>query len=175
MMRKMVTYPVGVSLGGLGAFLLTFAVVDFNRDVGNTAKYQKSDSNHLGEALEQLHRSAFRETMTFDNIRANRGRCDELRYLYDSAERKKKEFQNDPEFRNHDEKTVEALVATEFYNFAQKMCRRAMLRNGHVLKWLNATIEDELIQYYLLPMGSYFLARYFKIFDRKASHHSVDK
>jgi hypothetical protein len=147
-------------------------VVDLNRDVSGAQfiELQQRDSSHSnGEALEHLHSNAFRETMTFDNIRSNRMRCRELFFLHERAVLKKTELSADSEFKDHDAKAIEALVVSDFNNFAQRMCRRAMIRNYHFIKWFKATMQDEFIKYYLIPIGSFFAARYFKVFDHRVT------
>ncbi len=99
--------------------------------------------------------------MTYDNITMNRLRSEELFYLFKRAEKKKAELKNDPEVCK--EKTnieIEALVASEYYSFGQRMCRRAMIRNFHLVKWFKATIQDEFAKYYFLPIAGFFGTRY---------------
>lgn len=166
---RLVTHPVAVSVSSFGVFLTTFAVIDFNREVNmdEVDSFNQRDSRHLGESLEQLHTRAFENKMTFNNIKVNRSRCAELFFLYKRAELKKKELRNDDEFRELTDTEIEALVAEEFNNFGQRMCRRAMIRNGHVLKWAKAMMQDEFIKFYVLPVGGFFLSRYFRVFDGK--------
>lgn len=97
--------------------------------------------------------------MTFDNVKANRYRSAELCFLYKRAERKKEEFQGDEVFREKSDSELEALVASEFQNFAQRMCRRSMIRNGHLIKWFKAVCLDEFLTYYVLPIAGFYAFR----------------
>jgi hypothetical protein len=167
--RKVGTHPIPVTLGSFGVFLSVFAVVDYNRDMSgfSNSGFTKRSSDHLGESLEQLHSRAFRETMTYDNIRVNRFRSEEFYYLYTRAEKKKAALREDAVFQNLDDNAVETLVVTEYFGFAQRICRRSMIRNMHLVKWFKATMQDEFIKYYIFPIAGFFAARYFKIFDVK--------
>ena len=82
--RKVATHPISVTIGSFGVFLSVFAVVDYNRDMtgADFSNFKKRDSVHLGESLEQLHSRAFRESMTYDNIRVDRFRSEELNFLF---------------------------------------------------------------------------------------------
>lgn len=170
--KRMVSHPIVVIFSSFGVFLSSFAVVDYNRRMEITdeekASFKQRESQHLGESLEQLHSKAFLQSMTFNNIKVNRNRCIELFFLHKRAEKKKLEVQEDPEFQNMTIYECEALVASEFYDFGQRMCRRAMIRNFHFIKWFEAMMQDEFIKYYLVPIAGYFGARYYKIFDGKA-------
>jgi hypothetical protein len=169
--RNLGTHPVPVTIGSFGLFLSVFATVDYNRDMtgADFSNFKKRDSEHLGESLEQLHSRAFCESMTYDNIRVNRFRSEELYFLFLRAENKKGELKKDEEFKSKNDEYLEALVASEYYGFAQRICRRSMIRNMHFVKWFKATMHDEFIKYYVLPIVGFFGARYFKIFDGKSS------
>ncbi len=46
-----------------------------------------------------------------------------------------------------------------------------------LVKWFKATVQDEFIKYYVLPIvgffgARFFGARFFKIFDSTQAHHS---
>jgi hypothetical protein len=169
--RNLGTHPVPVTIGSFGVFLSFFAAVDYNRDMTGVdfSNFKKRDSEHLGESLEQLHSRAFRELMTYDNIRVNRFRSEELYFLFLRAKSKKEELKKDAEFKTKNDEYLEGLVASEYYSFAQRICRRSMIRNMHFVKWFKATMHDEVIKYYVLPIVGFFGARYFKIFDSKSS------
>jgi hypothetical protein len=64
---------------------------------------------------------------------------------------KKAELSKDEEFRNKSETKIEAVVASEFYGFSQQMCRRAMIRNMHMIKWFKATMLDKLSSIMFYP------------------------
>ncbi len=152
--RNLATHPVPVTIGSFGVFLSFFAAVDYSRDMtgADFSNFKKRDSEHLGESLEQLHSRAFRESMTYDDIRVNRFRSEELYFLFLQAERKKVELKKDAEFKTKNDEYLEGLVASEYYSFAQRICRRSMIRNMHFVKWFKATMQDEFIKYYVLPV-----------------------
>jgi hypothetical protein len=156
-------YPVAKTVGSFGLFLSAFALVDANREVElsdeDKSQFQQSNSRHLGEALGRLHFKAFSGTLTFDNVKAIRYRSAELLFLYNRAERKKEEFQGDEVFKGKSDSELEALVASEFQNFAQRMCRRSMIRNGHLIQWFKAVILDEFLTYYALPIAGFYAFR----------------
>lgn len=169
--KKLVSHPIVVTLSSFGFFLSGFAFNDYNRNMEITeeemASFKQRKSKHLGESLEQLHSKAFLQSMTYNNIKVNRNRCVELFFLHHSAEKKKLELKDDPEFKDMPTGECEELVASEFYEFGQRMCRRAMIRNGHFIKWFKAIVQDEFIKYYIIPILGYFGARHYKIFDGK--------
>lgn len=163
--KKLVSHPMVVTLSSFGFFLSGFAVVDYNRKIEITqeemASFQQRKSQHLGEALEQLHTKAFLQSMAYNNIKSNRTRCVELFFLHHRAERKKLELKDDPEFKDMTPGECEELVASEFCEFGKRMCRRAMIRNGHFIKWFKAMMQDEFFMYFMIPIAGYFGARYF--------------
>jgi len=168
----MVSHPIVVTFSSFGVFLSSIAVVDYNRRIEITdeekAPFKQRESQHLGESLEQLHSKAFLQSMTFNNIKVNRNRCIELFFLHKRAEKKKLELQADPEFQKMSICDYEELVASEFYDFGRRMCRRAMIRNFHFIKWFKAMMQDEFIKYFLVPIAGYFGARYCMILDGKS-------
>lgn len=153
-------HPVVVTVGSFGFFLSAFALVDINRKVelsdDDKSQFKQRNSRHLGEALGQLHFKAFSETMTFDNLKANRYRSAELYFLYKRAELKKEEFKGDEVFKGKSDSELEALVASEFQDFARRMCRRSMIRNWYLIKWFKAVVQDEFIECYVLPIAGFF-------------------
>jgi len=166
--RKVLAHPVAVTSGSFLFFFSSFAVVDYNRimDEGDWTNFSQRKSNHLGESLEQLHSKAFMETMSFDDIKMNRNRSKELFYLYERAVRKKEELQNDPVVAvGKTEAELEKLVAGDFMLFAERLCRRSMIRHHHYIKWFKAMLLDEFTKYFLLPIAGFFAVRYFKMFD----------
>lgn len=128
--QRLASHPAKVLSASFAILLSTFAVVDFNREISESelVGFQKRQSNHLGESLERLHFSAFCESMTFDHITFNRWRCEELYFLYKRAKAKKAELKKDVEFQNKSDGDIENIVASDFYCFGQRMCRRAMIR-----------------------------------------------
>lgn len=169
--KKTFAHPVAVTGAYFALFLAGFAGVDFNRKLEMTEQdrneFKMRVSEHLGESLEELHSKAYAGRMSFDNIKANRSRSVELYFLYVRAQQKKAEFKCDEEFSQKNSDDLEKMVADEYQGFAQRMCRRSMIRNGHVVKWFKAVIQDEFIKYFLAPVASFFAIRYFRNFDGK--------
>ena len=165
--RKMVTHPFAMSLGSIGLFLGSFASVDYNSEIEEECiEITRRESEKLAESLEQLHVEALLERMTFDDMRVNRNRCPELYFLYRSAEKKKLELKQDKEFTGRSDSELEAVVASEFYGFTERMCRRAMIRNFHFIKWFKV-MQDEFFKYYLAQkLLGFFGKRYFQMIDK---------
>lgn len=162
--KRLVSHPVAVTTGLFGLIISTFAYVDYNRDMKITTdisyEFKAKKSEHLGEALAQLHSKAFSDRLTYDNIKANRYRTVELIFLFKKMEQKAEEFAADPLFAGKDKAEIEALAASEYQVFAQKMFRRSMIRNSHPIKWFNAVIQDEFVKVFLLPLAGFFGVRY---------------
>ena len=130
--------------------------IDYNREINLVEqKYEKKSSSHLGEALENYHDMVTKNTLTFSNIFLNRKYCDECWYVYENAERKKEDLKQDGLGNNEAEETV----ALAYHGFVQRMSRRAMLRNGHYVKWVKAVTQDEFIKVFVLPIVAYFVRR----------------
>ena len=82
----MTSHPVAVTSVCFGLLVSSSAIVDFNRniDVSEEEKleFKSTESQQLGEALEQLHTKAFFQEMSYDAIKFNRNRSIELFFLY---------------------------------------------------------------------------------------------
>ena len=134
----------------------TIGTIDYNREINLAEqKYDKKTTSHLGEVLENYHDMVAMNTLTFSTIFSNRKYCDECWYVYENAARKKEDLIQDG-FGN---KEAEETVALAYHGFVQRMSRRAMLRNGHYMKWMKAVTEDELIKVFILPIVAYFVKR----------------
>ncbi len=152
--------PFATSLAS-GAILVSgSAVVDFNREVIVCTNYEKK-SGHLATAMENLHDLARKHDMQFANIVANKDYCDETRYLYESAVKKKTALMKDNENPMSSE-LAEDTVASEYHGFAMRMCRRSLLRHGHFIKWGKAITQDEFVNVLILPILSFFLVRHYR-------------
>eukprot|EP01038_Epipyxis_sp_PR26KG_P017270 gene17270-23815_t len=170
--RNLIAHPIATTtfLGYVGLSLSGFAYMDYNRRMEMTAEeitmFKKRESEHLGESLEQFHLKALNQTMTYATIKVNRNRCVELNFLYRQAEKKKHELQGDEQFNQATEAELEDIIASEFFEFGQRMCRRGMIRNFHLIKWCKATIQDEFVRFYIVPILGFLGVRSFKMFDK---------
>ena len=69
-----------------GAFFVTFvggfACIDYNRTMDKEYKpqYDRRKSNHLGEALDQLHTKAFSDRLRYEHFVTNGHRCMNLTF-----------------------------------------------------------------------------------------------
>lgn len=163
---KMTSHPVAVTSVWFGLLVSSSAIVDFNRniDVSEEEKleFKPTESEHLGEALEKLHSKAFFQEMSYDAIKFNRNRSIELFFLYKRAVKLKLKLKNDELFHDKPDSQLEEIAAAEYYIFCQNMCRRAMIRNGYLIKWLKALLQDEVVKFYVIPLISFFGVRYYK-------------
>ena len=139
-----------------------FAVVDFTReiDIKMCGNFNPKSSNHLAESLEQLHSAASDGKIRYGEILFNRNRSIELHYISAVAEKHLASFKSSPELQSEDIADIQSMVARKNTLFTMRMCRRAMIRNGHVIKWFEAMVADELIKYYVKPVLSFFVIRF---------------
>lgn len=139
-----------------------FAVVDFTReiDIKMCDNFIPKSHDHLAKSLEQLHYSAFDGKMEFKDILLNRNKSIELHYLSAVAEKHLTFFKSCPELQTDDIADIKSMVARKNTLFTSRMCRRAMIRNGHVIKWFKAMVADEFIKYYVMPVLSFFVLRF---------------
>lgn len=137
-----------------------YGIVDYHRDITGVdlSSFKKRSSDHLGEALEYLHSLAYdRDDNMFGNIGLNSERCVETHFLYQKALGKLEEAKTLPMNKEKQLAQLEAQVAKEYYGFTQRMCRRGMIRNGHVIKWLKAVFLDEIFKFYVAPVLGFFV------------------
>ena len=131
-------------------------MIDYNRPIDLAdQKYLKKTSSHLGEALENYHDMVTNNTLTYSTILLNRKYCDECRYVYERATRKKEVLKQD----GMNNKEAEETVTLAYHGFVQRMTRRALLRNGHYVKWMKAVTQDEIMKVFILPIVAYFVQR----------------
>lgn len=144
-----------------GATVAGFAVVDFTREIDTKicGDFSMRRYVHLAESLEQLHSAAFDGTIQYADILINRDKSVELYYLSAIAEKHYSAYTRHPELQDADTAKIESLVVRKNYIFAMRMCRRAMIRNGHFIKWFKAMLADEFIKYYVTPVLSFFIIR----------------
>ncbi len=153
--------PLKISVAGSGLLFFGFGIVDFQRHVTLENKhYVKKKSFHLDEAMENLHDLASKHTLRFSNIIANSRYCDESYYIFECANKKKHELQHD--FKMSPEE-AEETVASEYHGFVQRISRRALIRNGHLVKWVKAVTQDEFFKVFILPIVGFFVVRAIKL------------
>ena len=91
--------------------------------------------------------------MTFDDIRANRFECKELYFLFQRAELMKAEIKADVRFKDRSDREIESIVAKESFIFGRNLCRRAMIRNFHLLRWFDAAVLSEFLKFFVFPFA----------------------
>jgi len=145
-----------------GISLLSFGLVDYNRNIEisdvelKNFEQQTSEDFNLGELMEQFHARAFDNSMTYGNIKITSDICIESYFLYQKAEKKKFELMEDPIFKENSKAEIESMIEDYYNVFAQRMSRRALIRNGYILKWFKAMVQDEFVKYYFIPIIKYF-------------------
>lgn len=153
----------------IGGTIAICGLIDYNREVTlypefTTNKMQQK-SNHLGECMESVHNRASNETLDFAMIVSTRNYSEESYYLFKSALAKKVEVRKSLEVglgREVTDEQVEAAVVKLYLGFAQRMARRALIRNGNFIKWTKATIQDEFIKLVVVPTVAYVAMRFLK-------------
>ena len=147
-----------------GAVVTGFAVLDYTRAIDNDScrDFHEKPSGHLAESLEQLHSAAFDRDIRYVDILMNQNRSIELYYLSAIVEKHFLEYRNSPKLKDVGAAEIASMVERKNYNFALRMCRRSMIRNGHLVKWFKAMLADEFIKYYVIPVLSFFVTRHLK-------------
>jgi hypothetical protein len=118
--------------------------LDFHEGTPASLEYIQRPTIHLGEKLENLHEMAASRRIKFHNLVVNQYYCDELNYLFHCAEQKKKELIE--YYPERSEEYLEGIVAEEYTLFAQIMCRRALIRNGKVIKWFKCVTRTSILK-----------------------------
>eukprot|EP01041_Mallomonas_annulata_P012374 gene12374-26029_t len=135
--RKRLLMTGAVGIGVIGT-------IDFNREViVDNKNYPKKTSNHLGEVLKNYHDMATKNTLTFSNIIAYRDYGDECWYLYENAMKLRKELEEEYGMTTDE---AENVVVSSYLGFVERMSRRALIRNGYCVKWIEAVVQDEFIR-----------------------------
>jgi hypothetical protein len=127
-------------------------VIDYNRQIKLAdPNYPKTEISHLGEALESYHKTGYNKwsDLTFNTILANRRYCDECWYIYENALQSKEEMIKD----GMKPWEAEQAIARTYCLLVRRMTRRAMLRNGHYLKWFCAINYDGSPSNIFLPVA----------------------
>lgn len=159
-MARMYQHPLMVSGGYISFITLGFGIADYTKE---SDKYEKQSDKHLFcPLLLEIHASGFERKIEYKTLVLNRNRCDELYYLYETVEKKIKEAEQDEVAMKKLSKSRMELagdIVKELPLFTQKLCRRAMLRNGYFSSWFQSMIQDEFMKYYLLPLVAVFLGK----------------
>ena len=92
----------------------------------------------------------------------NKNRSVELYYLSAVAEKHFSYYRNSPELQDVSTAEIECMVERKNYNFALRMCRRSIIRNGHFVKWFKAILTDVFFKYYVIPVLSFSITRHLK-------------
>jgi hypothetical protein len=162
---RMHQHPLMVCGGYISLLTLGFGVADYTKEIGTCDPYEKASNKHLCPVLLEMHASGFERQIEYTTIVLNRNRCDEFYYLYQTVEKKIKEAEQDEvAMKKLGKSRIELAgdIVKELPLFTQRLCRRAMLRNGYVFSWFQSMIQDEFIRYYLFPLAVVFLGRQFK-------------
>ena len=151
--------------------VLSFGVYDFNRSIqlsDDDTKNFKSlhnlfNAEELVEVSQKLHFKALHKALEFRDIKSNRDLSIEFFYLYKRVEKSKLRLKslNESGGDSDDKLGDEAAEATMF--LCQNMCRRTLIRNGHVNIWFKLLVLDQFVQIYVIPIFVYFGGRYIKL------------
>ena len=136
--RKLGDKKLSILLTAAGVGVI--GTIDYNREIKLIdPNYPKTEISHLGEALEYYHdKSNEWRGLTFYMILSNREYCDECWYVYENALRSKEGMIKD----GLEPSEAEDAVARAYCILVRRMTRRALLRNGHYLKWFRAVASD---------------------------------
>lgn len=143
-------------------FVGGLAIADWNRGISLSQEEMdefysnKTIPNQFGSTLEKYHSAASSRCLSYDFMYAERFTTLELFAAYYCAEKKKKELKDDKKYQYYSGKSLENLIPMYFYVYSQKMARRAMIRNGYMIKWLKSIVNDELVNFYVLPLLAIF-------------------
>jgi hypothetical protein len=133
-------FKLSMSLTAFGYGVL--GVIDYNRQIKLAdPNYPKTEISHLGEALEYYHGATndhWGRQLTFYTILSNRTYCDECWYIYENALRSKEGMIKD----GLGHRDAEDAVVSAYRSLIRRMTRRALIRNGHYLKWICAVTYD---------------------------------
>lgn len=104
--------------------------------------------------MSNIHASGYERQLRYDDIALNRDQCDEFRYLYQTVENKIIEAEKDEVMKKlgRTRRELEVVIVKDLSLFTQKLCRRAMLRNGYFLSWFQSMVQDGFIKYYIFPL-----------------------
>ncbi len=144
---------VGIcSVGLVGSF----AILDSQRaiDVDECGGFVQEHSAHLEQSLEQIHSIAFDGNLRYNEMVHYRHKTIELYYLYTVAADKYADVIAMPGLAHHERSELATTVARNNQLLAVAMCRQSMIRNGHVVNWLSAVV-DEVLRCCMAPVRSF--------------------
>ena len=124
--------PFAIAIGGL---FTGYGIADFNRDVSgiDLKGFTRNETSNLGVKLEALHHKAYRRhNDILKYIASNASRCEEIWFLKQKVLWYKADYDHQ-------------YLPDTYFLFVRRMCRRAMIRNGFVIKWAKALIVDEAL------------------------------
>jgi hypothetical protein len=155
MLRKLWTIrkkPVVISAGVFSAIILGHGVNDFNHPVGDCPGFKPSGED-IGNSMNNLHDLAIHNLLTFAVLREKKNHCIESFSLYCEAEAEVRYVMADLEMT---EEEAQETVARVFKYVAVDASRRALIRNGDMVRWMRAVIYDEIIRVLILPSFNFF-------------------
>lgn len=163
---KTIGHPLGVATGVFAVFATTFAVADWNRENVAIEQYTDSFVHHSSseecDALEQFHARAVEHRLTYLDILAEKHRTVELLHLATVMEGKFHHLRSSDVTKGVEDADVKNMALSQVELFAQRMSRRALIRNHHVSAWLKTVMEDEFVRVYIVPLATFFVLRYVK-------------
>lgn len=148
--------PSKVACGCITGAITMYGFNDYNREITHFPEYQQRNPVQT-ELIAHLHKRASNRTLTFINIVCTREHSEELFYLYKRAINKKTTLPASLEglcfpLTEHE---VEDAVAKSYREFTLRITRRALIRNGCLLKWFKAMVRDEIINVFVAPTLSF--------------------
>ena len=141
----------------MGLLTTGMGVNDYTQPIEKDPKFQPVGLHvniSLGHSLQQLHRRTMQGDVSFLTFRMSANKCTELDYLYRKFDYNKLKYLQYHTLNN--ELEIENEIIKEYSDFATRMCRRALLRNGYVGYWLKCILHAGIVTYIILPMSSFF-------------------
>ena len=148
-----------------------FGVYDFNRTIQLSEDDMKKfkslhdlyNAAELVKVSQKLHFKAVRNVLEFRDITSNYNQSIEFFYLYKSVENTKLHLKNRPQNAGDSDEMLENEATENNIFVCQDMCRRALIRNGNVIKWFKLLVQDQFVQIYVMPVFLYFGMQYIKV------------
>jgi hypothetical protein len=145
--RLKTTPTVAVASSSAALLLISVGVLDYNRPLVKPNKLVRNENDDLGEVLENYHNLVYKNCLTLEIIRSKADYCDETQYIYERALKRADYLRS----RGTDEEAIREVISTDFSEAICRMTRRALLRNGHLIKWWKAVVQDEFLAVFVFP------------------------
>lgn len=131
-----------------GVSFTGFGVADYNREMSDIdlTGFTSRRTRDLGEELESLHNMASNcDEDAYHLLAWHATQCEETWYLNQKVKRELAEMKNLPELGRESECAIQQHITQGNYQFIRVMCRRGMIRNGHIFKWASVVLADEKV------------------------------